>query len=108
MKTFSWQSESKFPFSQVRLPPKEIKEVVEKQEVEVFSSATEQEVSGWWKAVVKMTKGDFHVVEYLGWDNTYTEIVPLDRLRPKNTNPPIDRNTFCKFEISVPEDLREA
>lgn len=102
-----WQSESKFPFAQVRLPPKEVKDVVEKQEVEVFSSATEQEVSGWWKAVVKMTKGDFHVVEYLGWDNTYTEIVPLDRLRPKNTNPPIDRNTFCKFEITVPEELRD-
>ncbi|XP_026273823.1 fragile X messenger ribonucleoprotein 1 homolog isoform X2 [Frankliniella occidentalis] len=104
-----WQSESKFPFSQVREPPKDNKGVVEeKQEVEVFSSATEQEVSGWWKAIVKMTKGDFNVVEYLGWDNTYTEIVPLDRVRPKNTNPPIDRNTFFKFEIQVPEDLRDA
>ncbi|KAJ1529300.1 hypothetical protein ONE63_006096 [Megalurothrips usitatus] len=103
-----WQSESKFPFLQVRLPPKEIKDVTEKQEVEVFSSATEQEVSGWWKAIVKMTKGDFHVVEYLGWDNTYTEIVPMDRVRQKNTNPPIDQNTFFKFEIEVPEDLREA
>ena len=26
-----------------------------------------------------MIKGDFHVVEYLGWETTYTEIVPSDR-----------------------------
>ena len=24
-------------------------------------------------------QGDFHVVEYLGWETTYTEIVPSDR-----------------------------
>ena len=30
---------------------------------------------GWWRALIKMIKGDFHVVEYLGWDTTYTEIV---------------------------------
>jgi hypothetical protein len=28
-----------------------------------------------------MIKGDFHVVEYLGWETTYTEIVPSDRCR---------------------------
>jgi fragile X mental retardation protein len=54
-----------------------------------------------------MIKGDFHVVEYLGWENTYTEIVASERLRPKNPNPPIDKTTFYKFEIDVPEDLRE-
>lgn len=54
-----------------------------------------------------MVKGDFHVVEYLGWESTYTEIVASDRLRAKNTNPPIDANTFCKFEIEVPEENRE-
>lgn len=54
-----------------------------------------------------MIKGDFHVVEYLGWESTYTEIVPPERLRHKNTNPPIDADTFYKFEIEVPEDLRE-
>lgn len=51
----------------------------------VFSRANEQEACGWWRALVKMTKGDFHVVEYLGWETTYTEIVPSDRLRLKNT-----------------------
>lgn len=51
----------------------------------MFSRANEQEACGWWRALVKMTKGDFHVVEYLGWETTYTEIVPSDRLRLKNT-----------------------
>jgi fragile X mental retardation protein len=55
----------------------------------------------------QMIKGDFHVVEYLGWENTYTEIVASERLRPKNSNTPIDKSTFYKFEIEVPEDLRE-
>jgi fragile X mental retardation protein len=55
----------------------------------------------------QMIKGDFHVVEYLGWENTYTEIVASERLRPKNPNAPVDKATFYKFEIVVPEDLRE-
>jgi fragile X mental retardation protein len=55
----------------------------------------------------QMIKGDFHVVEYLGWENTYTEIVASERLRPKNPNPPIEKATFYKFEIEVPEDLRD-
>lgn len=54
-----------------------------------------------------MIKGEFHVVEYLGWESTYTEIVSDERLRPKNSNPPIDADTFHKFEIEVPEELRE-
>lgn len=54
-----------------------------------------------------MIKGGFLVVEYLGWDYTYTEIISNERLRVKNVNPPIDKNTFHKIEIEVPEDLRE-
>ena len=50
---------------------------------QVFSRASDQESCGWWRAIVKMIKGDFHVVEYLGWDlhrdRAYTEIVPSDR-----------------------------
>jgi hypothetical protein len=34
--------------------------------VQVFSRASDQESCGWWRAIVKMIKGDFHVVEYLG------------------------------------------
>lgn len=94
-------------------------------EVEVFSRSNEREACGWWMAVIKvrqeslslfqllirvwfqMMKGEFLVVEYLGWDNSYTEIVSSDRLRPKNTNPPVTDKTFHKFEIPVQEDLRE-
>ncbi len=60
----------------------------------MFSRASDQEACGWWRAIVKMVKGDFHVVEYLGWETTYTEIVPSDRLRPKSTEPPITARTF--------------
>lgn len=55
----------------------------------------------------QMIKGGFQVVEYLGWEYSYTEIVAIERIRPKNTNPPIDKNTFHKIEIDVPEELRE-
>jgi fragile X mental retardation protein len=54
-----------------------------------------------------MMKGDFFVLEYLGWETKYTEIVPSERLRHLNTNPPITSTTFTKFEIEVPEELRE-
>lgn len=57
--------------------------------------------------VFQMIRGDFLVIEYLEWDNCYSEIVPKDRLRVKTTKTPIDKNTFHKFEISVPEDLRD-
>ena len=30
-------------------------------------------------AIILIHQGDFHVVEYLGWETTYTEIVPSDR-----------------------------
>ncbi|CAB0036665.1 unnamed protein product [Trichogramma brassicae] len=104
-----WQPESKFHFSKVRLPPKEgpKPEFQVGQEIEVFSRANDQEASGWWKAVINMTKGGFQVIEYLGWDCAYTEIVASERLRPKNPNPPIDKNSFFKVEIDVPEELRE-
>ena len=33
-------------------------------------------------------QGDFHVVEYLGWETTYTEIVPSDRWDISKTTTP--------------------
>ncbi len=58
--------------------------------------------------LLQMIKGDFHVVEFPTWmENPITEIVAPDRLRHANVNPPIDRNTFFKFEIDVPDELRE-
>ncbi|KAJ8978336.1 hypothetical protein NQ317_011459, partial [Molorchus minor] len=104
-----WQPDSKFHMSQVRLPPKPDPKVefTENMEVEVYSRSSNQEAYGWWKSRIKMMKGDFYVLEYMGWDTTYTEIVSNDRLRVKNSNPPIDKTTFHKFEIEVPEDARE-
>ncbi|XP_047025896.1 fragile X mental retardation syndrome-related protein 1 isoform X3 [Helicoverpa zea] len=105
-----WQPESKFPFSQVFLPPKDTgkhTEFVENQEVEVYARSNEKEACGWWTANIKMMRGDFLVIEYLEWDNCYTEIVPKDRLRVKTPKTPIDKNTFHKFEIPVPDDLKD-
>ncbi|XP_034949956.1 synaptic functional regulator FMR1 isoform X3 [Chelonus insularis] len=104
-----WQPESKFPFAQVRLPMKDgpKPDYQEGQEIEVYSRANDQEACGWWRAIIKMIKGGFQVVEYLGWEYSYTEIVGAERIRMKNTNPPIDKNTFHKIEIDVPEELRE-
>lgn len=58
MLRFSWQPESKFPFAQVRLPPKDgpMPEFKENQEVEVFSRSNEHEACGWWKAIIKVSK----------------------------------------------------
>ncbi|CAH1100363.1 unnamed protein product [Psylliodes chrysocephalus] len=104
-----WQPDSKFPYSQVKLPPKSDPKVefAENIEVEVYSRSNDREAYGWWKSRIKMMKGDFYVIEYVGWETTYTEIVSIDRLRAKNNNPPIDKNMFNKFEIEVPDDVRE-
>ncbi|CAB0019201.1 unnamed protein product [Nesidiocoris tenuis] len=105
-----WQAETRFGFSLVRLPPNkedENRDFKENEEVEVLSRSNDQESCGWWRAVIKMMKGDFLVLEYLGWETTYTEIVASERLRHKNQNPPITSQTFTKFEIEVPEELRE-
>lgn len=108
----SWQPESKFLFSQIRLPPETPTTPTppafsEGMEVEVYSRSNERESCGWWAAAIKMMKGEFFVVEYLGWDNSYTEIVSHDRLRMKNANSTINNKTFFRFEILVPEELRE-
>lgn len=76
-------------------------------EVEVYSRSNERESCGWWAAAIKMMKGEFFVVEYLGWDNSYTEIVSHDRLRLKNPNSTITSKNFFRFEVQVPDDLRE-
>lgn len=54
-----------------------------------------------------MIRGEFYVVEYVGWEMSYSEIVPAERIRPLNNNPPLSKATFFKFEIDVPEELRE-
>lgn len=54
-----------------------------------------------------MMKGDFYVVEYQFWDKTYTEIIQSDKLRSILPNSHVDKSMFFKFEIDVPEDVRE-
>jgi fragile X mental retardation protein len=53
-----------------------------------------------------MIKGEFHVVEYLGWETTYTEIVPFERLRVKSTEPPVTARTFVRHTVTLPDDIK--
>lgn len=105
-----WQPEQRVKFTNARLPlPDQGKhrDYRDGENVEVFTSSNEKEQMGWWPALLKMLKGEFAVIEYSGYDSKYTDIVPLERVRPVNSNPPIDKNTFHKFSIEVPVDLRE-
>lgn len=52
-------------------------------------------------------KGEFYVLEYVDFETSYNEIVSKERIRHKNENPPLERSMFHKFEIEVPEDVRE-
>lgn len=107
--------------------------ITEGMEVEVLTGTAENDQAGWWKAYVKMIKGDnqiyiinhenkclilgdFHVVEYQvcqGSDQvqspnnnqTYSEIVPSDRIRIKNPYQPLTSNPFFKFELDVPQEI---
>lgn len=54
-----------------------------------------------------MIRGEFYVLEYVGWEMSYSEIVLGERIRPLNTNPPLSKANFFKFEIEVPDELRE-
>lgn len=87
---FSWQPESKFPFSQVFLPPKDTgkhTEFVENQEVEVFARSNEKEACGWWTANIKVL--NYNVITYhvktffyqVNKQNVYTfECLPSNKL----------------------------
>lgn len=131
-----WQPQSEFPINRIRLPPptnyldngsndsgngSEMPPITENMEVEVLTSSNEGEQCGWWRAIVKMIKGDFHVVEYQSINNsstsncemgshshgsTYSEIVPSERIRYKNPNPCLTTNPFFKIEIPIPDDLK--
>lgn len=123
-----WQPQSRFSVSRIRLPPptclsngSDHPPFTEGLEVEVLTCANEGEQSGWWRAVVKMIKGDFHVVEYqshaspgsasetspqaAGSQPTYSEIVPIERIRHRNPNPCLTSNPFFRIEVPISEEL---
>ncbi|ELU01237.1 hypothetical protein CAPTEDRAFT_123630 [Capitella teleta] len=104
------RQEQKVPFGDVRLPSEAPANTVYKEgdQVDVLSLPKEDEPQGWLKACIKMMKGEFAVVDYTGWEPTYSEIVQVDRLRPINSNPAVSSSTFSKYIIAVPDDLVEA
>ncbi|XP_025080249.1 synaptic functional regulator FMR1-like isoform X5 [Pomacea canaliculata] len=106
----NWQPERRVQTSAVRLPPSDSTtkpDFREDERVEVFSKAADDESCGWWQAKIRMLKGEFAVVEYLGWENTYTDILPLDRIRRVNSNSPITADSFHQHILEVPPDLRD-
>ncbi|XP_076454075.1 RNA-binding protein FXR1-like [Babylonia areolata] len=106
----NWQPERTVPLSAVRLPPKESTakpDYRENEKVEVYSKAQEDEALGWWQAKIRMLKGEFAVVEYLGWEGSPTDILAIDRVRRINANPAISPESFHQFVLEVPSDLRE-
>jgi len=136
-----WQPLSRFPITRIRLPPPPSPSstaangtndsssstqlaptplFTEGMEVEVLTCTNEGEQSGWWRAIVKMIKGGFFVVDYQSQPNpsdspsgvgsqsqsTYSEIVPIERIRHRNPNPCLASNPFFRIEIPVSEDIR--
>lgn len=105
----NWQPERVIPFQEVRLAscgnPK-TDEFIEGQEVEVHTRANDNEPCGWWHSRIKMSKGEFFVIEYQ-CDTKYTEIVTKDRLRHMNKNLPLSPDKMKKISLDVPPDLQD-
>lgn len=106
----NWQPERIIPFEEIRMAPTPStsqEDYHEGQEVEVHSKANDNEPCGWWHCRIKMSKGEFFVIEYQSCEPKYTEIVTKERLRPFNTNPSLASTRMRKVSLDVPEDLRE-
>ena len=59
---------------------------------------------------LQIIRGEFFVVEHIDWKDDIvnrTEIISVDRIRVPNPNPPLTKDVFFKFEVSVPMDLRD-
>ncbi|EDO35217.1 predicted protein [Nematostella vectensis] len=63
----------------------------------VYTRADDNEPCGWWLAKIIHKKGEFFVIQYSGWDATFNEIVPRERIRPPNTNGSISRQMYYKL-----------
>ncbi|XP_064614770.1 RNA-binding protein FXR1-like [Liolophura sinensis] len=100
-----WQPERRLKFTEVRLPPHDLgrRDFKDGDSVEVCAKSSEEEPCAWCPAKIKMMKGEFAVVDFLGWEGT--DILPIDKVRAPNNNPCISKNSFHKYVIDVPEDL---
>ncbi|CAL1538808.1 unnamed protein product [Lymnaea stagnalis] len=103
----NWQADKRVKLTNVRLPPKSgatKPEFREDERVEVFGKVKDEEGLAWYPAKIKMLKGEFAVVAS-PWDAN--DILPLDKIRSVNHNPPITKESFFQFVLEVPPDLRE-
>ena len=75
--------------------------------LQVLSKASDEEPNAWWQARIKMLKGDFAVVIYVGMESESSEIVQCDRVRPINRNQCVNNKIFRRDVIEVPHDLRD-
>ncbi|KAE9524630.1 hypothetical protein AGLY_014680 [Aphis glycines] len=107
-----WYPETKFNCDNVRLPLSDEQcntEFSDNQEIEVKAVREPHPSFGWIKAVIKIISGNppsQFVVQY--FNSSVTEIVSPDRVRCSNNNSHINGDTFYKFDIDVPEDVRES
>lgn len=105
-----WSNPKRVPFSQVRLPPQSSNrcDLYVDDMIEVLSKARESDpFCCWWLARIVSKKGEFYVVQYVGWDSSCNEIVPREKIRPCNTNEAITRSMYSKCIIDVPQDLQQ-
>ncbi|RUS82513.1 hypothetical protein EGW08_009727 [Elysia chlorotica] len=103
----NWQPDRRVKLINVRLPPKtgaSKPEFRENERVEIFAKLKDDEGLAWCPALIKMLKGEFAVVDLPAGG---TDILPLDRIRAVNVNPPITKDSFFQFVLEVPPDLRE-
>ncbi|XP_065575966.1 fragile X messenger ribonucleoprotein 1 homolog [Artemia franciscana] len=101
-----------YPFAKARLPP--LKDTTgaapsyaEGQEIEVYYT-----LFGYYRATIKeiLIDGEFFSVQHFNPEYpivTYYEIVPVDRIRVPNPNPPLTKDDFVKFHINIPTNLRD-
>ncbi|OWA50524.1 Fragile X mental retardation syndrome-related protein 1-like protein B [Hypsibius exemplaris] len=107
----NWKPEQVYPFGEVFLPTKTTPaaSIQANEDVEVFFRPSEQDPPGWYRATVKMSKGDFFVTDVKVADGEVrTEILPNDSVRRfQSQRQPINAHTFKRLVLEVPADVME-
>eukprot|EP00462_Mataza_sp_D1_P022102 CAMPEP_0175129602 /NCGR_PEP_ID=MMETSP0087-20121206/5560_1 /TAXON_ID=136419 /ORGANISM="Unknown Unknown, Strain D1" /LENGTH=394 /DNA_ID=CAMNT_0016411763 /DNA_START=46 /DNA_END=1227 /DNA_ORIENTATION=+ len=73
--------------------------------VETMARSSDEEPKSWWEAEVRNIRGDFFVISYTSWDDSYNEIVEFENLRPRNTALPVDMNVLRRVALQIPAPL---